>query len=95
MLFIITVGKSGMSLATVAMSVRAGHFQDPPELQGLAHFVEHMVFMGSKKYPGENEFDQFIQRVGGDSNAVTEGEHTTYHFSAQRRHLKEGKLGYI
>ena len=35
------------------------------ELPGLAHFLEHMVFMGSKKYPDENAYDEFIQKNGG------------------------------
>lgn len=38
-----------------------GSYSDPAEIQGLAHFVEHMVFMGSAKYPKENEFDAFIK----------------------------------
>ena len=36
-------------------------FSDPPEIQGLAHFLEHMIFMGSKKYPEENEYDSYIK----------------------------------
>ena len=81
----------GYSTAAVALCVNAGSFDDPPELPGLAHFVEHMVFMGSKKYPGENEFDQFIQKAGGDANAYTEGETTCFYFHTQRRHLREGE----
>lgn len=33
------------------MTVGVGSFSDPPEIQGLAHFLEHMIFMGSEKYP--------------------------------------------
>ena len=57
---------------------------------GLAHFVEHMVFMGSERYPGEGEFDQFVQRTGGDANAATDAESTVFHFYTQRKHLREG-----
>ena len=35
-------------------------FSDPLEVQGLAHFLEHMVFMGSERFPGEDEFDEFV-----------------------------------
>ena len=42
-----------------------GSFSDPDKLQGLAHFLEHMVFMGSSKYPDENSYDEFIQKNGG------------------------------
>lgn len=33
------------------MTVGVGSFSDPSEIQGLAHFLEHMIFMGSEKYP--------------------------------------------
>lgn len=45
------------------MSVRVGSYSDPSDIQGLAHFVEHMVFMGSEKYPTENEFDSFVKVI--------------------------------
>lgn len=41
-------------------------------LQGLSHYLEHMLFMGSKKYPDENEYDSFLTKHGGASNAFTE-----------------------
>lgn len=49
--------------------------------QGLAHFLEHMLFMGSKKYPIENEYDSFLTDHGGSSNAFTEAETTTFYFN--------------
>ena len=48
-------GAAGATDAVVAVAVGVGSLADPPELPGLAHFAEHMVFMGSAKYPGENE----------------------------------------
>lgn len=41
-------------------------------LQGLSHYLEHMLFMGSEKYPDENEYDSFLAKHGGSSNAFTE-----------------------
>lgn len=40
--------------AAAAMDVRVGHLSDPPYLPGLAHFCEHMCFLGTGKYPVEN-----------------------------------------
>ncbi|GBP39355.1 Nardilysin [Eumeta japonica] len=73
--------------AACALCVGAGSYSDPPALQGLAHFVEHMVFMGSSKYPKENEFDAFITKKGGSDNAVTDCEQTTFHFEIEEKYL--------
>lgn len=57
--------------------------------QGLAHYLEHMLFMGSTKYPDENEYDSFISASGGSTNAFTECEYTLYHFDVLPRHLEK------
>lgn len=77
--------------AAAAMCVGIGSFSDPHEAQGLAHFLEHMLFMGSADYPDENEYDSYLSKHGGSSNAYTEAEHTCYHFEVKREFL-EGAL---
>ncbi|KAG5514988.1 hypothetical protein RHGRI_036132 [Rhododendron griersonianum] len=74
--------------AAAAMCVGMGSFSDPFEAQGLAHFLEHMLFMGSTDFPDENEYDRFLSKHGGSSNAYTEAEHTCYHFDVKREFLK-------
>lgn len=74
--------------AAAAMCVRTGSFSDPYDAQGLAHFLEHMLFMGSTDFPDENEYDSFLSKRGGCSNAYTETEHTCYHFEVKRDCLK-------
>ena len=44
-----------------ALDVHVGHFSDPDELPGLAHFLEHMLFLGTKKYPDENSYAEYLQ----------------------------------
>lgn len=66
----------------LAMGVLSGLYNDPPKIAGLAHFCEHMLFLGSKKYPSATEFDQFLSRNGGSNNAFTDSELTDYFFSA-------------
>ncbi|KAL9181418.1 hypothetical protein ACHAXT_010223 [Thalassiosira profunda] len=63
-----------------SVSVHAGASSDPRALPGLAHFTEHMCFLGSKAYPEENEYKQFLAQHGGKSNASTSMTHTTYQF---------------
>ncbi len=69
----------GLRKAAAALVVGAGSFHDPPFAQGMAHFLEHMLFMGTTKYPGENEYDLFLSKNSGSDNAYTELEHTMYH----------------
>lgn len=76
-------------LAAVSLCIGTGSFQDPLEFQGLAHFVEHMIFMGSKKFPKENELDEFLAKKGGGSNAMTECEHTLFYFDIVEEYLNE------
>ncbi|XP_009594332.1 nardilysin-like [Nicotiana tabacum] len=74
--------------AAAAMCVRMGSFVDPYDAQGLAHFLEHMLFMGSTEFPDENEYDSYLSKRGGCSNAYTETEHTCYHFEVKKDCLK-------
>jgi len=46
----------------------------------MAHFLEHMIFMGSKNYPKAGEFDEFISKNSGSSNAFTDWLETNYYF---------------
>jgi len=74
----------GYRKAACAMVVGCGSYFDPPSTQGLAHYLEHMLFMGSKKYPGENQYDETMSKMGGDTNAYTEMEHTVFHFEVNQ-----------
>lgn len=51
---------------------------------------QHMIFMGSEKFPKENEFDQFISAHGGSDNAMTECQHTLFYFDVVEESLEGG-----
>eukprot|EP00439_Symbiodinium_sp_Y106_P086822 s125_g35.t76 len=70
-----------------ACSIQVGSFSDPGHCQGLAHYCEHMIFLGSKRYPGEAEFEEFLSENGGESNAYTECEYTCLYFDVNRKAL--------
>ena len=70
--------------ASAALCVGIGSFSDLPEVPGIAHFLEHMVFMGSKKFPKENFWDEFIAMNRGESNAWTDCERTCFFFVVQQ-----------
>lgn len=42
--------------SSAALSMAVGSFRDPTTAQGLAHYLEHMLFMGTAKYPDENDY---------------------------------------
>ena len=44
----------------------------PVAAQGMSHYLEHMLFMGSEKFPDENDYDSYLQHNGGSANAYTE-----------------------
>ncbi|KAK4798786.1 hypothetical protein SAY86_031112 [Trapa natans] len=49
-------------------------------LEGLAHFLEHMLFYASEKYPLEDSYSKYIIEHGGSTNAFTAAEYTDYYF---------------
>lgn len=66
--------------SSASMVVHAGSLKDYPEFQGVAHFLEHMLFMGSEKYPDQAEYQKHIGDNGGWTNAYTSLLITNYHF---------------
>lgn len=73
--------------AAASANVQVGYFDDPPSLPGAAHFVEHMVHLGSKQFPDEKEYKAFLAQHGGSSNASTSMVHTRYHFKVHAEAL--------
>jgi insulysin len=85
--YLISDPEATKSAATLVM--RTGSWEDPSEYPGLAHFLEHMLFLGTEKYPVESEFDHFIKEHDGVSNAYTSSDHTLYVFSVNNDAFKE------
>ncbi|PRP86258.1 insulin-degrading enzyme [Planoprotostelium fungivorum] len=73
--------------AAASLCVRCGHLWNPPQVQGLAHFLEHMLFLGTEKYPIENSFQAFVKENGGSLNAYTSYEETCFHFEVGKDSL--------
>ena len=66
--------------SATALAINVGHFDDPEDREGLAHYLEHMLFLGTEKYPKIGEFQSFISQHGGHNNAWTGTEHTCFFF---------------
>jgi insulysin len=74
--------------SSACCDVLVGSLCDPAEAQGLAHFLEHMLFMGTSTYPVENAYSAFLSAHGGFSNAYTSQENTVYYFDVQPDHFE-------
>lgn len=69
--------------AAASMNVAVGSAQDPDDLAGLAHFLEHMLFLGTEPYPEADAYQRYIRRHGGNFNAFTAPQDTNYFFDIE------------
>jgi zinc protease len=66
---------------------RNGAADDPQGKSGIAHFLEHLMFKGTKRHP-KGEFSEFVSEVGGMENAFTGNDFTAYFQQIAKQHLK-------
>ena len=77
---VLLISDKGADKAAASLDVNVGSRQDPDNYQGLAHFLEHMLFLGTEKYPEAGAYQAFITANGGSHNAFTSFEDTNYFF---------------
>lgn len=87
---LLVVSDKNAQRAAVAVDVAVGSGNEPKAYPGLAHFLEHMLFLGTDKYPQADEFSQYITQHGGSNNAFTAFDHTNYFFDIDPQYLKQG-----
>lgn len=73
--------------AAASMEVGVGSGDDPEYSQGLAHFLEHMLFLGTDRFPQAGEYQAYISRHGGNHNAFTAHDRTNYFFDIEQSKL--------
>ena len=73
--------------SAASLNVNVGSFQNPEDREGLAHFLEHMLFLGTDKYPDAGAYQKFISEHGGQHNAYTSMEDTNYFFDVDAKYL--------
>ncbi|ORX72599.1 hypothetical protein BCR32DRAFT_237726 [Anaeromyces robustus] len=74
--------------SSAALNINIGSAYDPENIPGLAHFCEHLLFMGTEKYPEESEYNQFLSQNGGYSNAYTTFKETNFFFEVNNNSLE-------
>lgn len=85
---LITAPMPSLESATVQVFVRAGTRNEKKEINGLAHFLEHMVFKGTRKYPSAHAISSAVDAIGAEINAHTGKEGTAYYVKAWEKHLE-------
>ncbi len=88
---VILLSDPKLNKSSASLAVAAGSYSDPANRQGLAHFLEHMLFLGTEKYPEVTDYGNYLKTNGGYNNAYTAGDHTNYLFEI-RHEAFEGAL---
>jgi secreted Zn-dependent insulinase-like peptidase len=86
---VLLVNNNETKKSAAALTVNVGHFSDPIDRHGLAHFLEHMLFLGTEKYPDGSEYQKFISQHGGHNNAWTATEHTCFFLDINYQFFEE------
>lgn len=86
---VLLVQQTDSEKSAAALTVNVGHFDDPVEREGLAHFLEHMLFLGSASFPDAGDYQHFISHHGGSHNAWTGTEHSSFYFDIEHAFYSE------
>lgn len=85
---IVLISDPDINISSCSIAVGAGYLHD--DYPGTAHFLEHLLFMGSEKYPEQNIYHSYIQINGGEDNAYTADILTCYYLALESTFLKKG-----
>ena len=84
---VVVVPDHRVPIVTHMVFYRIGSADEMPGEEGLAHYLEHMMFMGTPRFP-KGEFDRYVMRGGGMHNATTTHDRTTYYQRMPRNALE-------
>jgi len=86
---VVLVSDPTLENSAASLAVGVGSAQDPEGQQGLAHYLEHMLFLGTAKFPEPDGFMKFTQTNGGMSNAFTAFDKTNFLFQVNANKFDE------
>lgn len=84
---VLLVSDPKFNKSAASLVVNVGQIDDPRDTEGMAHFLEHMLFLGTEKYPDVSEYSGYIKANGGYNNAYTASDHTNYQFEVRHEAL--------
>ncbi|HET8733279.1 MAG TPA: pitrilysin family protein [Anaeromyxobacteraceae bacterium] len=87
---IVVARTPGLHSAMIGLYVRVGSRHETPEANGASHFVEHLLFRGSRGYPDSRAMNAAVEAAGGSLNAMTARDHTCFYTSLHPAGLETG-----
>jgi predicted Zn-dependent peptidase len=78
-----TLSLPGTRALTVLVAFDAGARTERPQENGMAHFLEHLVFKGGEKYPTYKDVNETAERLGGVLNAYTSHDLVAFHITVR------------
>jgi predicted Zn-dependent peptidase len=85
---VITTPMPSLESVTVTVWVKTGSRQEDLNVNGISHFLEHMVFKGSSKRKTSKEIAEAVDKIGGEFNAATSKEWTNFYIKARKDNLE-------
>src|SRR5262249_34372639 len=89
-LMVVTVPVPHLHTASIVMYARVGSRYETPKTNGLSHFLEHMLFRGSKSHPNSLALNYAIEEIGGTLYAETGRDYSLYQISLHPENLPRG-----
>jgi len=78
--------ENNSDVACVFVNVKVGSNSESSDVAGISHFIEHMVFEGTKKRPDSFQISNEIEKLGGELNAATSNERTYFYAKVPQKH---------
>jgi predicted Zn-dependent peptidase len=87
---VVCVEMPHLHAAELAVYIKVGGRNDPPGKSGLSHFLEHMLFRGTREFGSSLEIENAFEAIGGAPNAATDAESTCYYSRIHPDHIRRG-----
>ena len=87
---LVTIPMPGVRSVTALVLVGVGSRQEKKKTRGITHFLEHLPFKGTKKYPTSLKLSSVLDAVGAEYNAFTGKEYTGFYVKSASEHLELG-----
>src|SRR3989344_3325285 len=84
---VLTVPMPQSESVTLTVWVKTGSRNENKKVGGISHFLEHMVFKGSKKRPTAREISEVVDSIGGEFNAATSKDWTNFYIKTRNANL--------